>query len=125
MAGVAGAGLAGVGSASASGGRVFRAGVSCTKRGGGIGSVSNGRTEIRDTDGEGLNGIDGRPELEPGETLTLETVPDGEVVLRAYKPRTNKALTGKRTYGVECKRRPKPECRHQLPRQLPSRSGGA
>lgn len=59
--------------------------------------------EARDIDDEGMDVITGRPELEPGETLTLSGVGDGTFVLRAFEPGTESAAVGpKIARSVDC-----------------------
>jgi hypothetical protein len=73
---------------------VLAVSVSCG-RGGGVVTVTNAGddpVEVRDIDDRGRNVIRGRPELGPGESLTLERVPDGTVALQAFDPESGDPL---------------------------------
>ena len=57
-----------------------------------ITNVSGKRVELRDIDGEGVDAVDGRPVLDPGESYTKTGVDDGTAVLAAYEPGSNERI---------------------------------
>jgi rubrerythrin len=49
-------------------------------------NATDRRLELRDDDSAGVDAVDGRPVLDPGESYARSGVPDGEAVLLPYDP---------------------------------------
>jgi len=67
-----------------------------------ITNVSDERIELRDIDSAGLNVVNGRPELGPGESVTTDGLSDGTGVLRAYDPENGNPLGPEIEVPVDC-----------------------
>ncbi|WP_152041458.1 ferritin-like domain-containing protein [Salinigranum salinum] len=65
-------------------------------------NVSERRVELRDIDGKGVDAVDGRPVLDPGESYTKRGVPSGTAVLVAFEPGSNERLSDETRAEIRC-----------------------
>jgi DNA-binding beta-propeller fold protein YncE len=78
--------------------------VECTDEGASltVTNVSDRRVELRDIDGAGVNALVGRRVLGPGESVTLEDVPNGTAVLRAFDRESGDPIGTRIEVPVDC-----------------------
>jgi hypothetical protein len=65
-------------------------------------NVAERTIQVRDIDSAGLDVLNGRPQLDPGESLALDGVPDGTAVLRAFDPATGEPIAPAVETTVDC-----------------------
>jgi hypothetical protein len=65
-------------------------------------NVSDETYELRDIDSAGIDALTGRPLLEPGETYTMDHLPNGVAVFRAFEPGTNTPIGPRRQVEIDC-----------------------
>ncbi|MFC6940412.1 hypothetical protein ACFQE8_10645 [Salinirubellus sp. GCM10025818] len=65
-------------------------------------NVSDVTYELRDIDSAGIDALTGRPLLEPGETYTMDHLPNGVAVFRAFEPGTNTPIGPRRRVEIDC-----------------------
>ena len=90
---------------SAPTGSPFTAAVACDGDTPAVVTVTNASSntyELRDIDGAGVNAVDGRPVLGPGESYSNTGVPNGTAVLQAYDSRSGKKVGPRLTVTVDC-----------------------
>jgi rubrerythrin len=67
-----------------------------------ITNVSDRRVQLRDIDGEGVDAVDGRPVLRPGQSYTKRGVSTGTAVLAAWDPKTNERISENTSFEIAC-----------------------
>jgi hypothetical protein len=65
-------------------------------------NVSDETWELRDIDSAGVNAVNGRPVLDPGESYSKPNVPNGTAVLQAYDPDTGDPVGPRLKVEVDC-----------------------
>jgi rubrerythrin len=67
-----------------------------------ITNVSDRRVQLRDIDEKGVDAVDGRPVLRPGQSYTKRGVSTGTAVLAAWDPETNERISENTTFEIAC-----------------------
>jgi hypothetical protein len=65
-------------------------------------NVSETAYELRDIDSAGIDALTGRPVVGPGETYTMDGLPNGTAVFRAFEPETNDAVGPRLRVEIDC-----------------------
>ena len=65
-------------------------------------NVGDAAYELRDIDSAGIDALTGRPVLDPGETYTMDDLPNGTAVFRAFEPGTNNGVGPRLRVEIDC-----------------------
>ena len=67
-----------------------------------ITNVTEMTVQLRDIDSQGVDAVNGRPVLGPGQSYTKRGVPTGTAVLAAWDPETNERISENMSFEIDC-----------------------